>query len=64
MTTISPMTSAPAAPAHRSVAATLPSVLFMTTLGLGLVLAAGFAQSETMHGAAHDVRHATAFPCH
>ncbi len=28
------------------------------------VLAAGHAQSPTLHGAAHDTRHATGFPCH
>lgn len=33
-------------------------------LGLGLVLVAGFASAEAMHGAAHDQRHATGFPCH
>lgn len=32
--------------------------------GLGLVFLAGFANSATVHNAAHDTRHAMAFPCH
>jgi len=33
-------------------------------IGASTVFLAGFAQSQTLHDAAHDVRHATAFPCH
>ena len=29
-----------------------------------LVLGVGFAQPSTIHNAAHDGRHALAFPCH
>jgi cobalt transporter subunit CbtB len=32
--------------------------------GLTLVYAAGFANSESVHDAAHDSRHALSFPCH
>ncbi|MEQ8353954.1 MAG: CbtB domain-containing protein [Kiloniellaceae bacterium] len=32
--------------------------------GLGLVFVTGFASSATLHNAAHDTRHAMAFPCH
>jgi cobalt transporter subunit CbtB len=32
--------------------------------GLGLVFLTGFAHSQTIHNAAHDTRHAMAFPCH
>ena len=32
--------------------------------GLGLVWAAGFANAETLHNAAHDSRHSLTFPCH
>ena len=32
--------------------------------GLGLVFLAGFANSAVVHNAAHDTRHAMAFPCH
>jgi cobalt transporter subunit CbtB len=33
-------------------------------LGLFLIYGIGFAQPATLHGAAHDARHAFAFPCH
>lgn len=40
------------------------SVLFMVVLGATVLFAAGHAQSAALHDAAHDVRHATGFPCH
>jgi cobalt transporter subunit CbtB len=40
------------------------SALFVAVLGGTMLFAAGFAQSATLHDAAHDVRHATGFPCH
>ena len=58
MTTIS-TTKAPA-----TLTATLASVLFVAVLGLGVLIAAGHAHSAALHDAAHDVRHATGFPCH
>ncbi len=33
-------------------------------LGFGMVFLAGFAQAGVLHDVAHDVRHATGFPCH
>jgi cobalt transporter subunit CbtB len=42
----------------------LMAVLFMAVLGGALLFAAGHAQSTTLHEAAHDMRHATGFPCH
>ena len=41
-------------------------VIAMATLlvGLGLVFVTGFSYSATVHNAAHDTRHALAFPCH
>ena len=33
-------------------------------VGTFLVLGAGFSHSSTVHNAAHDARHAFAFPCH
>jgi len=33
-------------------------------IGFGVVFVAGNLQAETLHDAAHDVRHATGFPCH
>lgn len=42
----------------------LVSVLFVAFVGAALLFTAGLAQSSTLHDAAHDVRHATGFPCH
>jgi cobalt transporter subunit CbtB len=33
-------------------------------LGLTLIFLVGFAPLSAIHNAAHDVRHAAAFPCH
>ena len=33
-------------------------------IGLGIVTLAGHVQASALHDAAHDVRHATGFPCH
>lgn len=33
-------------------------------IGLGIIFTTGHLQAETIHDAAHDVRHATGFPCH
>jgi cobalt transporter subunit CbtB len=40
------------------------SALVATLLGAFLVLGAGFAPISAVHNAAHDARHAFAFPCH
>lgn len=32
--------------------------------GLALIASVGFASAGAIHDAAHDVRHATGFPCH
>ena len=42
----------------------LLAVLFVATLGAALLFVAGHLQAATLHDAAHDVRHATGFPCH
>jgi cobalt transporter subunit CbtB len=39
------------------------AVLAMT-LGLFIVGVVGFSHVSAVHNAAHDVRHANAFPCH
>lgn len=44
-------------------AAALPA-LFAAILGLFILYGVGFAGSATLHNAAHDARHAFAFPCH
>ncbi|WP_435257030.1 CbtB domain-containing protein [Thioclava sp. FR2] len=45
-------------------ASALLSVLFVAVLGGATLFIAGHAQSAALHDAAHDVRHATGFPCH
>lgn len=40
------------------------SMLFAGVLGLGIIAVTGHVQAATLHDAAHDVRHATGFPCH
>lgn len=40
------------------------SALCAAILGGAMLFVAGHAQSATLHDAAHDVRHATGFPCH
>ncbi len=39
-------------------------VILALIAGLGLVFAGGLASSSVLHDAAHDARHALAFPCH
>lgn len=40
------------------------SALLAATLGLALIVAAGFAETQVLHNAAHDARHSAGFPCH
>jgi cobalt transporter subunit CbtB len=42
----------------------IASALIATLLGTFLILGAGFAPISAVHNAAHDARHAFAFPCH
>ncbi len=44
-------------------AVVLPAVL-AALLGLFIVYGVGIAQPDLIHNAAHDTRHALAFPCH
>ncbi|MFQ3183990.1 MAG: cobalt transporter subunit CbtB [Alteromonas macleodii] len=37
---------------------------FAALAGLILLFASGYAQASVLHDAAHDQRHAMAFPCH
>jgi len=43
---------------------TVLSVVSAIVLGFGIITVAGHVQAATLHDAAHDVRHATGFPCH
>lgn len=45
-------------------AGTKAIALAVFLFGATLVGVAGFAHSQTLHNAAHDSRHAMAFPCH
>ena len=43
------------------------SVLMLASvamMGVGMMFVAGHVQAAALHDAAHDVRHATGFPCH
>ncbi|NQV46945.1 MAG: CbtB-domain containing protein [Rhodospirillaceae bacterium] len=40
------------------------AALFAALFGAFLVFGAGFANSATLHNAAHDSRHSMSFPCH
>ena len=45
-------------------AGALASALIASLLGAFLIMGAGFAPISAVHNAAHDSRHAFAFPCH
>ena len=47
----------------KAAATSLTAILFVALLGTGMLFLVGMAQSQTLHDAAHDVRHATGFPC-
>jgi cobalt transporter subunit CbtB len=40
------------------------AALVALIFGVALVYTVGFANSQTVHDAAHDTRHALSFPCH
>ncbi len=42
----------------------LAAITVVFLAGAGLLFAAGIAQATVLHDAAHDTRHAMAFPCH
>jgi len=42
----------------------IATIALVFLMGATMVFVAGFAQSATLHDAAHDVRHASGFPCH
>jgi cobalt transporter subunit CbtB len=57
-----------AAKVDRGVISQSASLTFQATfamlLGALIVGIAGFSQSDVIHNAAHDTRHANGFPCH
>ena len=44
--------------------ASLGVAVFAALIGLAIISVAGHVQASALHDAAHDVRHATGFPCH
>lgn len=38
--------------------------IFVAALGIAVISLTGHVQAAALHDAAHDVRHATGFPCH
>ncbi|MEE3008064.1 MAG: CbtB domain-containing protein [Pseudomonadota bacterium] len=42
----------------------LTAVVLGLLLSAFLILGVGFADSSTIHNAAHDTRHSVSFPCH
>lgn len=42
----------------------LLSALAAVVIGIAVVSVVGLVHAQTLHDAAHDVRHATGFPCH
>ena len=50
---------------HTSASRTgLASAFFALILVVGIIAITGHFQAAALHDAAHDVRHATGFPCH
>jgi cobalt transporter subunit CbtB len=42
----------------------ISAAFFVAVMGIALIVVTGHVQAATLHDAAHDVRHATGFPCH
>tara|TARA_R100001509_G_scaffold110369_1_gene66120 strand:- start:1109 stop:1360 length:252 start_codon:yes stop_codon:yes gene_type:complete len=57
------MTTQTAAFAASKKSVLLP-ILACAVFGLAVVFVTGHVQADLLHDAAHDVRHATGFPCH
>ncbi len=47
----------------RRMEAVKPAIMAIV-LGIFILYGVGFAQPQLLHDAAHDTRHAFAFPCH
>lgn len=47
-----------------SVRSNIGACVLAFTLGVALLTVSGMAQATVLHDAAHDQRHAMAFPCH
>jgi len=49
---------------HSLTLSTVIQIVSAITLGVALLFAVGFSPMDVAHNAAHDARHAFAFPCH
>lgn len=47
-----------------AVSSAVVAAMAAIALGAAIILVVGFSHSDLLHAAAHDVRHATGFPCH
>jgi cobalt transporter subunit CbtB len=43
---------------------TLKARILAVAFGIAILFVVGFANSTSVHNAAHDTRHTLAFPCH
>ena len=59
-----PAISSPASQASQVSAGRLAACAVAFALGVTLVFLVGFAHPMVLHNAAHDSRHALAYPCH
>ena len=58
------MTTATATVSAVKTRSAMVPAFFALVLGMGVLVLAGHVQAAALHDAAHDVRHATGFPCH
>lgn len=58
------ITTTPVQTATTTTVRKLAAIAGIGLFGLGLIWAAGFANAEALHNAAHDSRHSLVFPCH
>lgn len=63
MSTTTTATQSLAPPRVRS-SSIVTSLIGAVLLGSVIVFATGFSATSAAHNAAHDMRHANAFPCH
>jgi cobalt transporter subunit CbtB len=61
---MNPSSSQVAGQARDASAGVLAPLLGAAFLGLVVIFGVGFSTISVAHNAAHDVRHATNFPCH
>ncbi len=50
--------------ASSAISAKLGPIVLAALMGIGIISIAGHGQASVLHDTAHDVRHATGFPCH